>query len=384
MDLRVTKDAESEVIQKAIKAEPVRSEQAAEPVRIEDDFDKVKERASGKCRMMTSPWEEHLIQPDLISNMADWDFSHKRECKQFSIKNLPAMRSKFSLNCDSSLPTIVMSETDNSDDIFDLNFGDKCLSNFVENCCVDENPVPNVVHYVWYGGKQLGFFNFLSLMSVLRFKKPCAILIHGPTLPHGPYWEYFLHMSPNIIHVYRERPEVIFRHTLRFKEHSSDVMRIEALIEYGGIYLDFDEVLLRPIDSLRRFQYTQGHELPKTMGSQVVISKKNATFLRLWYLSYRDDYKKIWAYNALWVPNTLAKNYPELIHIEGFNFTRPNWQNVKLIYDANYNWATNYGMHMYARWYKRPVNPDIIRTLNSTVGSVSRHILFGNKELCVS
>jgi mannosyltransferase OCH1-like enzyme len=155
------------------------------------------------------------------------------------------------------------------------------------------------------------------------------------------------------------------------------------ITEYGGIYLDFDEVLLRPIDSLRRFQHTQGHELKRTMGSQVVMSKKNATFLNLWYKSYRDDYKKIWAYNALWVPNTLAKNHPELIHVEGFNFTRPNWQNTKLIYDGNYNWATNYGMHMYARWYRRPINLDIIRTLNTTVGAVSRHILFGNKELCI-
>lgn len=120
------------------------------------------------------------------------------------------------------------------------------------------------------------------------------------------------------------------------------------------------------------------------MGSQVVISKKNATFLNLWYQSYRNDYKHIWAYNALWVPNRLANQHPELIHVEGFNFTRPNWQNTKQIFDENFNWATNYAMHMYARWYKRPVNEEIIRSLNTTVGSVSRHILFGNKELCIS
>lgn len=147
--------------------------------------------------------------------------------------------------------------------------------------------------------------------------------------------------------------------------------------------MDFDELVLRPLHSLRRFHYTQGHELASTMGSQLVISKRNATFLRLWYESYRDDYRKIWAYNALWVPNTLAKQRPELIHVEGFNFTRPSWKNYRQIFDENYDWSTNYGMHMYARWYKRPINLDIIRTLNTTIGAVSRHILFGNKELCV-
>jgi hypothetical protein len=37
-------------------------------------------------------------------------------------------------------------------------------------------------------------------------------------------------MSPNVIHVRRERPETVFGNKLRFKEHSSDVMRLEALL----------------------------------------------------------------------------------------------------------------------------------------------------------
>ena len=126
----------------------------------------------------------------------------------------------------------------------------------------------------------------------------------------------------------------------------------------------------------------QGHELAYTMGSQFVMSKKNATFLNYWYNSYKDDYKHSWAYNALWVPNNLAKKYPNLIHVEGYNFTRPNWKNVKQIFEQNYIWDTNYGMHLFVRWYKNDVSFDIIRTLNTTIGSVCRHILFGNKELC--
>lgn len=120
-----------------------------------------------------------------------------------------------------------------------------------------------------------------------------------------------------------------------------------------------------------------------TLGSQLVMSEKNATFLRLWYESYNTNYRKTWAYNALWVPNGLAKRRPELIHVEGYNFTRPSWKNYKQISQGNYDWSTNYGMHMYARWYKKPIDPTLIRSLNTTVGSVARHVLLGNKELCV-
>lgn len=149
------------------------------------------------------------------------------------------------------------------------------------------------------------------------------------------------------------------------------------------MYLDFDEIILRPLEPLRKYDYTQGHERDVTMGSQLVMAKKNATFLNYWYNSYRDDYKNTWAWNALWVPDKLSKEHPSLIHVEGYNFTRPNWQHVDLIFKKNYDWSTNYGMHMYIRWYKNETNNVIIRTLNTTIGSVCRHVLFGNKELCI-
>lgn len=132
------------------------------------DFQKVKEHASGKCRLMTSPWTGHLINPESNSNMADWQFSQRRECAQFSTDDVPVIRSKLSLNCETEIPSMLISETHESSDIYSVDFGDKCLSAFVEHCCIDENPVPNVIHYIWFGDQELGFFNLISLMSVLR------------------------------------------------------------------------------------------------------------------------------------------------------------------------------------------------------------------------
>ena len=63
-----------------------------------------------------------------------------------------------------------------------------------------------------------------------RFMKPCLIVLHGPFVPYGDYWNYLVQLSPNIVHVRRERPTEVFGNTLKFKEHSSDVMRIQALM----------------------------------------------------------------------------------------------------------------------------------------------------------
>lgn len=119
---------------------------------------------------------------------------------------------------------------ESAQDIHQVEFGDSCLNDVIQNCCLGDQKVPNVVHYIWYADRELGFFQFLSFMSALRFMKPCLFLIHGDYIPRGTYWEHFISISPNVIHVKRSKPKTVFGQTLAFEEHASDVMRIEALI----------------------------------------------------------------------------------------------------------------------------------------------------------
>ena len=125
-----------------------------------------------------------------------------------------------------------------------------------------------------------------------------------------------------------------------------------------------------------------GHAMEERLGNQVVMANRNATFLKIYYDNYKQYNPSSWVENSLQVPYRLSKKYPNLIHVEGYNFTRPNWNQLPMIFEQNYDWSTNYAMHMYIRAYKKEANIDIIRRLNTTVGSVCRHVLFGNKELC--
>ena len=147
------------------------------------------------------------------------------------------------------------------------------------------------------------------------------------------------------------------------------------------MYLDWDEVLLRPLEPLRQYEYTQGQALADTLGSQVIMAARNATFLNLWHQGYKK-YSQVWGENALRRPYIIAQHHPHLIHIEGYNFTRPDTTSRVWIFERNFDWSINYAMHLFIRFYKRNASVDSIRRLNTTIGAVSRHILFGNKELC--
>ena len=117
------------------------------------------------------------------------------------------------------------------------------------------------------------------------------------------------------------------------------------------------------------------------MGSQFVMAKRNASFLHHWYESYSKDYRRNeWGYNALVIPAKLAKKYPSLIHVPEFYFTRPIHR--YLIHYLNYDWSVNYAIHTFQRYYTYRVDEVTIRHLDTTIGSIARHVLFNNKEIC--
>ena len=79
----------------------------------------------------------------------------------------------------------------------------------------------------------------------------------------------------------------------------------------------------------------------------------------------------------------LSKQHPEAIHIHGYRFTTPNYINRNKIHNLNYDWSENYGLHFYARQYDGRYDHVIMRHMNTTMGSIARYVLFGNKELCL-
>ncbi|KAL4224960.1 hypothetical protein ACF0H5_015656 [Mactra antiquata] len=323
------------------------------------------------------------------SNMDVWSFQEKIDCKMHNIDAhfTDRKRRRMNLQCSSGIFGATYSETLNASDIFSSENGNPCLSTYIRTCC-GSNRVPNVAHYVWYKRGEMTFIAFLSMLSVVRFVRPCVIMVHGE-LPYGKYWDAITYFYPNFVHIKRDIPEDVFGTKIRINCHSSDIMRIEALIEYGGIYLDMDMVLVRPIDSLMDFPFVLSNQSSANLGSAFVMAERNATFLNLWMNEYRTDYQpNRYIYNAMKSSGKLAvmDEYKHLIHIEHNTLSRPHKMRFLAIHDlakATYNWSHVYGIHTYIRIFHETVNETTIKTMNSTFGSICRHIFYGDKELCV-
>ncbi|KAK3604381.1 hypothetical protein CHS0354_011133, partial [Potamilus streckersoni] len=325
-----------------------------------------------------------LIVPEKHSDEINWSFQQTIQCEKLSLDVPQTKRLRLDLDCTEGQERLVVTETMNISDVYHISYGNHCLHRIVNKCCDDGKSIPNVFHYVLYGYKALNIYTLMSLISAVRFQKPCLILIHGPSLPFGLYWDYFIHIYSNVIHVVRDMPTTMGGKELEFKEHGADIARVEAIKDYGGIYFDYDEVLIRSLDPLRNKPCVMGKATDANLSCGVIMAQRNATFMQKWYEGYLTDYRpKDWGWNCLFYPTNLAKNFPDLIHISGFNFTTPSWKNLPLLFKHNFNWSKSYAIHLYIRFYSKETNVDVIRSLNTTIGALGRHIFFGNKELCI-
>ena len=176
---------------------------------------------------LSQTWRLYSTTSEL--NATDWSFNKRMQCPDFNISNYPSKRTMIGLQCNRNTTPSITQTYSNNGNIFEISFGDSCLIDVIDLHCKDSFVVPNVVHYVWFGSQPMTFFHFLSFMSAVKFIKPCLIIIHGSSVPYGIYWDYFLRVFPNVIHVKRSRPTAVGGNKLAYVRHGSDVMRIEAL-----------------------------------------------------------------------------------------------------------------------------------------------------------
>lgn len=333
-------------------------------------------------------WGKSDVLKPAESNFDNWSFNKSIKCPHLNISEIQHQGNgkKVHFQCSGNGAILSLVDSNNTRDIHVTSFGDTCVDNFIQNCCKGRYRVPNVVHYVWYKREQLDFVTFLSLLGVVRFIKPCLIIFHGDRVPSGHYWNFIINISPNIIHMEREPPTVIYGQQIKHKEHSGDLMRIQALLSYGGIYMDTDTVIVRSVEKLRSYPCVMSNQSSGYLGSAFIMAERNSIFLQLWLDGYRYHYvPESYTYNSMIYPHKLVKNHTDLIHIEYTTISRPNDMIGGKIYDklyATYNWSYIYGIHLYIRIFKEPFDETAIRTMNFTVGSISRHVVYGNKELC--
>ncbi len=257
--------------------------------------------------------------------------------------------------------------------------------------------IPNIVHYIWFSPvkNNFSFLHMLSILSVHKIVKPKSIFFHTNNPPHGKYWDQIVGKITVI------KREVTYSKTLKRNVSKktntsvkntfdmatvidSDHDRIAILTEVGGIYLDLDVLAIRSPDELLKYDCVLGRETPGAICCGVILASNTSLFLRIWLSTFVDNPKPDnWAHHCCFVPVTLYKRYPELLHVEEDTILRPNWGELGyIIGPKRYNWHKNYFIHTYHRlWADKIITPESIKKMNNTFGQITRFIYYGSERL---
>ena len=117
----------------------------------------------------------------------------------------------------------------------------------------DQLIVPNIIHYVRFNKAEYSFVDYVCLKAALRNHRPDQFYIHtdvGDSFT-GKYWDWIKQdeeLYSRIRIIQTELPLKIYGQKLskqwRFW-HGSDIVRIQVLMQYGGIYLDNDVFVIK-------------------------------------------------------------------------------------------------------------------------------------------
>lgn len=236
--------------------------------------------------------------------------------------------------------------------------------------------IPRVAHFVFGLREQLEPFHllhYLAIESCRRILEPEIIYLHYHYLPFGVFWDEIRpHLTLVEVDLASEVLESRYDERLvpeayRYAHHA-DFVRLDALIEYGGVYADIDTVFLRPLpDRLYAEKFVIGRELSvsdeitgerkPSLCNALLMAEPGAAFAQAWRSRMGAAINGTWSNHSGFLANTLSEELSEEVHVEpeaSFFAVPPTVEGLDaLLSDGSLDLPDSFSIHLWAHlWWK--------------------------------
>ena len=218
--------------------------------------------------------------------------------------------------------------------------------------------IQNVFHFVYIKERPWKLHHFLSVKSAVERSGAEKVVIWCDEEPEGEYWD----RTKPLVEVQRVKaPTEIFGKPITQPAHKSDVIRLQVLIEHGGIYADTDVIVVKPFTELLDNQFVMGQQgvrgaeglCPATM-----MGAKDSEFGKRWLMGFKDSFgggppgSPTWCTHSVNYPLWLSQQIPDHITIlDHFAFFFPLYHqpHVEAIFEEGkeYPNPTAYSHHLW-------------------------------------
>lgn len=215
--------------------------------------------------------------------------------------------------------------------------------------------------------------HYLCVESCRRVQQPERIVLHCRHLPHGPYWQM---LEPFVTVVPAElAPEVerasyddrLVPADYRYAHHA-DFVRLDALIETGGMYADIDTLFVQPFPSeLFAAKFVLGREddvrdeltgiVRPSVCNALMLSEPRSLFAVTWRRTAAAALNGTWSNHSTLLPYELSQKLPGSVHVEprrSFYHYGPSRDGLsRLLEQLDEDTAGVYSIHLWAHlWWQ--------------------------------
>jgi len=199
--------------------------------------------------------------------------------------------------------------------------------------------IPNIIHFIFGLKKQTDEFHFIYFMSILStylVNKPEKIYFYYHYEPFGKYWNK---IKKYIELVKVDLPTHIGVKKIKHFAHKADILRMNILLEKGGIYMDIDTISIRPYHHLLSNKCVLGLEYGlnnKIEGicNAIMLTEPHSEFFKTWLNQYEDHFKADgWGESSIKLPYQIYQKNKNLVTIQKPDvFFNPSWFRTKDIF----------------------------------------------------
>jgi hypothetical protein len=237
--------------------------------------------------------------------------------------------------------------------------------------------VPRTVHFVFGLAPQTEPFHlvhYVAIESCRQVLAPTRILLHCKHLPFGVYWDL---IRPHLTLVPADlAPEVdsadyrdgLVPEAYRYAHHA-DFVRLDALIEHGGLYADIDTVFVRPLpDELYDAPFVIGQEDPvrdertgqtrPSVCNALLLGEPGSAFARAWRAGMGAALDGTWSNHSGFLARSLADGMPDDVRVvprEAFFPASFTAEGIRSLFEGDdLDTSRSYSVHLWSHlWWRR-------------------------------
>lgn len=215
--------------------------------------------------------------------------------------------------------------------------------------------------------------HYLCLESCLKINRPDRVYFYFHHEPYGEHWNRIRNqITP--VRVEPRREIATYRYPVRGMDkyryaHLSDFVRLEQLLETGGVYADIDTIFVKPIPpELFDREFVLGEEvdvycarsrqMKPSLCNAFIMAAPGAAFGRIWLDEMGRRFDGSWSAHSCLLARELSIQHPNLLHVEpSRTFYKHMWTREglrTLLEDCDRDFDGVVSMHLWSHlWWSK-------------------------------